>query len=133
MPVYMTYNIYNLFRNYIECNALYNSGSIWSSFNTFYIHVHRESLTYQTISLAWYNMVNNQISCVIVRVIADYHYIHSVIDYCYIEAGNGDYNYLRSFNRLKSITVIINYDYRLRLHPPWFEARFFSSHFVIVT
>ena len=36
-------------------------------------------------------MVNNQTSCVIVKVIAYYDYIKNVIDYEYIASGNGDY------------------------------------------
>jgi len=46
-------------------------------------------------------MVNNQTSCVIVKVIADY----NVIDYDYIASGN--YDYWRSCNRLHSITISI--------------------------
>ena len=57
-------------------------------------------LTYQTISLTWYNMVNNQTPCIIVKVIVDYDYIYNVIDYDYIASGNGDYDYLISCNRL---------------------------------
>ena len=52
------------------------------------------------LSLALYNMVNNQTPWVIVKVIADYYYIYNVTDYDYIAFGNGDYNYLRSCNRL---------------------------------
>ena len=55
-------------------------------------------------------MVNNQTPCVIVKVIADYDYIYNVIDYDYIASGNGDYDYLRSCNRLQSITIT-DYDY----------------------
>ena len=55
-------------------------------------------------------MVNNQTSCVIVQVIADYNHIYNVIDYDYIASGNGDYGYWRSCNRLQSI-MITDYDY----------------------
>jgi len=59
-------------------------------------------------------MVNNQTSCVIVKVFADYDYVYKVIDYeyDYITSGNGDndYEYWRLCNRLQSITII-NYDY----------------------
>jgi len=58
------------------------------------------------MSLAWYNAVNNQTPCVIVKVIADYDYIYNVIDY--IASGNVDYDYLKSCNALQSIT---DYDY----------------------
>ena len=53
-------------------------------------------------------MVNNQTPCVIVKVIADYDYIYNVIDYDYIASGN--YDYLKSCNRLHSITIT-DYDY----------------------
>jgi len=66
------------------------------------------------MSLAWYNMVNNQTSCVIVKV-ADCDYIYNVIVVSdYISSGNGDcdyaYDYWRSCNRLESITIT-DYDY----------------------
>jgi len=53
-------------------------------------------------------MVNNEIPCVIVKVIVDYDYIYNVIDY--IASGNCDYDYLRSCNPLQSIEIT-NYDY----------------------
>jgi len=57
------------------------------------------------LSLAWYDIVNNQTPCVIVKVIADYDYIYNVIDYDYIASGNDYYNYLRSYNQLQSIMI----------------------------
>jgi len=53
------------------------------------------SVTYQTIHMAWYNMVINQTPWVIVKVIADYDYIYNVTDYDYIASGNDDYDYLK--------------------------------------
>ena len=55
-------------------------------------------------------MGNDQTSFVIVKVITDYDYIYNVIDYDYIAFGTGDYDYLRSYNRLQSITIT-DYDY----------------------
>ena len=56
----------------------------------------------------WYEIteVHNQTSCVIMTVITDYDYIYNVINYKYTASGN--YCYLRSCNRLQSIT---DYDY----------------------
>jgi len=57
-------------------------------------------------------MVNNKTPCVIVKVIADYDYIYHVIDYDYgySASGNVDYDYLKSCNRLQSITIA-DYDF----------------------
>ena len=55
-------------------------------------------------------MVNDQIPCVIVKVIANYDYIYNVINDDYIVSGNGDYDYLKLCNRLQSITTT-DYDY----------------------
>jgi len=46
-------------------------------------------------------MVNNQTTCVIIKVISDYDYIYNVINYDYVASGNGYYDYLRSCNRLR--------------------------------
>ena len=43
------------------------------------------------LSLASYHMVNNQTSCVIMIVIADYDDIYNVINYNYIISGNSYY------------------------------------------
>jgi len=45
-----------------------------------------------------------------VKIISDYDYIYNVIDYDYIASGNVNYDYLRSCNRLQSITIT-DYDY----------------------
>ena len=57
-------------------------------------------------------MVNNQTSCIIVKVIGDCDYIYNVIDYYYIASGKGNYNSLRSCNQLQSI-IFTNYNYTL--------------------
>ena len=44
-------------------------------------------ILYETISLAWYNTVDNETPYVIVDVIADYDYIYNVTDYEYIASG----------------------------------------------
>jgi len=41
-----------------------------------------------------------------VKVIADYDYIYSVIDDDYTASGNGDYNYMRSYNQLQLNAII---------------------------
>jgi len=76
-------------------------------------------------------MVNNQTPCVIVKVFADYDYIYNVIDYDYIASINGDYNYLRSSNRLQSIMITPNPDvYMSILLPLKFNAMACNtSHF----
>jgi len=53
---------------------------------------------------------HNKTLGVIVKVITDYDYIYSGIDYDYIAPGNGDYDYLTSCNRVQSITIT-DYDY----------------------
>jgi len=52
-------------------------------------------------------MLNNQSSCVIIKVIAGYDYIDNVIefDYDYVTPTNYYYDYLISCNRLKSVTM----------------------------
>jgi len=42
------------------------------------------------------------------KVIDDYDYIYNVIDYDYNASGNGYYDYLRSCNRLHTITITPN-------------------------
>ena len=48
--------------------------------------------------------------CVIVKVIDDYDIIYDVINYDYIAYGNGNYDYLKSYNRLQSIRIT-DYNY----------------------
>jgi len=55
-------------------------------------------------------MVNNQTLCVILKVIVDCDYIYDAIDYDYITSRNGGSDYLRSGNRLQSITIT-DYNY----------------------
>ena len=50
-------------------------------------------------------MINNQTHCVIMKVITDYNYIYNLIDYDDIASGNGNYDHLRSCNRLQSIMI----------------------------
>ena len=70
------------------------------------------TLPTKLLSLALYNVANNQTHCVIVTVIADYDYIQNAIDYDYdyTVSRNGDYDYQKSSNRLQSITIT-DYDY----------------------
>ena len=43
--------------------------------------------------------------CVIVKIMIDYDYIYSVIDYDYLATGNGNSDFLRSYNQLQFITI----------------------------
>ena len=52
-------------------------------------------------------MANNQTPCVIVKAMADYDYIYNVYDYI----ASGNYDYLKSCNRLQLITIT-DYNYQ---------------------
>jgi len=53
-----------------DSSPLMGKSVLWLSF----------AFTYKTVSLALYNMVNNQTPCVIMKVIAYYYCIYNVID-----------------------------------------------------
>ena len=68
-------------------------------------------------------MVNNQTPCVIVKIIAVYDYIYNVIDYDWIASGNAYCDYLKSCNRLKSITITSTLLYSdLTQHQLWLSV-----------